>query len=229
MKKHRFTKFLLALLLLGGATGLASCASSGYDARIPTSECNVTVTENADTHKKTAVVTLGIENNTIYDVKAAEITYDVYANSIRLNTEPITDRVEVYVRHGVAGYLTYTVPIEQYQMITSVKITGATVTEYRSFWDTYVVPFVVMFVVSGLALVFAAIDIFTHQWSKESLRQMLSEKLSLYLIIFAMTILICLIPLMFSNWVVTLILVGGFAGVALLTGIMTAIRVATIK
>lgn len=227
MKKHRFAKFLLSVLLLGGVFGLSACESASKTATMPTEQCEVKVIEDSNTHDKKAVVTLCVSNNTIYNVKQVSVAYIVYAG-----TEEIykgEDPVDLYVRHGVAGYVTYSFPVKELKTATSVKITRTEVTDYFSFWDTYVVPFVVMFVVAGIALLFAAIDIFTKQWTKEGLKEMLREKLSLYLIIFAMTILICLIPLMFSNWVVTLILVGGFVGVALLTGVMTAIKVAISK
>ena len=229
MKKHRFAKFLLSVLLLGGVFGLSACESASKTATMPTEQCEVKVIEDSQTHDKKAVVTLCVTNNTIYNVKQVSVEYTVYEGTKVLYEG--NDPVDLYVRHGVAGYITYSLPIKDkgLQTATSVIITHPEVTDYFSFWDTYVVPFVVMFVVAGIALLFAAIDIFTKQWTKEGLREMLREKLSLYLIIFAMTILICLIPLMFSNWVVTLILVGGFVGVALLTGVMTAIKVAISK
>lgn len=229
MKKHRFAKFLLSMLLLGGAFGLSACESADHNATVPTEQCEVRVIEDSVTHEKTAVVTLGIYNNTIYNVKQVEFTWKAYFNDVPVPGGEGTQKVDIFVRHGVAGYLSYTVKVEKGVTANYVKITSSRVSGYYSFWETYVTPFVVMFILAGLALIFAAVDIFRNDISKEELKETLSEKLSLYLVIFGLTILICLIPLMFSNWVVTLILIGGFVGVAALTAAMFGIKAAVLK
>lgn len=229
MKKHRFTKFLLSILLLGGVFGLSSCQSAEHNATVPVNQCEVKVFKEEGKEDKKAIVTIGVYNNTIYNVKQIEVTYNIYDEAKKPLVTGGVETYDVFVRHGVAGYISYSVPVDKTTGAAYAEITAGRVTQYYSLWDTYVAPFIIMIVLGGLALIFAAVDIFRDTWNKESVKELLSEKLSLYLVIFGLTILICLIPLMFSSWVVSLILIGGFVAVALLTALMAGIKLALIN
>lgn len=225
--KHKFSKFLLALLMLGGI-GLASCQKASHTASVPTNECQVKIVEDAQTHKRTAVITLGLLNDTIYNVEQVSLTYNVYnGNSVVLLDQK--DNVDIFVRHGVAGYLSYTYQVPNELVCDAVKITHTEVTKYSSLFDTYMVPFIVMFVLAGFGIMFFAIDLFKGGITKEGVKELFREKMFSSLTIMALVVLICLIPLMFSSWVVTLILVGGFLGVSLVCGLLTLIRMAFLK
>jgi len=226
--KHKFGKILLSLLCLGGVLGMTGCQSADHTAKVPTQECSVKIEVNAQTGEKTGLVTLGIVNDTIYNMLETEITYQCYVGETPYES-PIKATVSTPVRHGAAGYLVYTVEVEKSSLVTYVKITDTKVTKYQTLWQTYMVPFIIMFVVSGIALIFFAVEIFAKGLSKETVKEMFKARLASSLFTLGLILVICLIPLMFSSWVVTLILLGGFAGTLLLSGLMTLIRMAAAK
>lgn len=214
--------------MFGTVFTLASCEKASKSARVPSDKCEVRLIEDAATHDKTALVTLGIINDSIYNVNQVTFMYDVYDDESRIaQDQPAV--VDLYIRHGVSGYLSYTVKVDKDSPATHVKITSTAVTGYWSFWDTYRVPFIVMFTIVGIALLVFGVEVFKGGITKESVKEALRERLYTSIVIFAMTLLLCLVPLMFSNWVVTCILLGGFIGAGLLCGVMTLIRMATLK
>lgn len=232
MKKGLLSKLAVGFVALFGVFAVASCEQANHSASVPTDKCEVKVVADASTGKRTAVVTLGIANPTIYNIYQVELTYDCYELG---STTPIytgTDKVDVFVRHGVGGYLSYTLTENQYpglSAVDSVRIRETTVSGYYSLWDTYMPGFVSMFVIVGIALVFVCVDLFRAGWTKELLKERMRERVASTAVILALVLLICLVPLLFSNWVTTLILVGGFVGFAVLAGILTLIRSSFLK
>lgn len=232
--KKKSLKVLLAGLLMGiGAFALSGCQTTDYSAVVPTQECKVTIMQDQGTGNKYAEVVLGIANPTIYNVTEISVTWAAYEeDSDTPITAPSTDAIGVYVSHGVGGYVAYRLNIDPhgpYKDAASVKISKAEATKYMSLFDTYMAPFIISFVLVGFSLIFFAFEIFRGGLTAEYLRTRMKEKLASYLTILALTILICLIPLMFSSWVTTVILVCGFAASFLLCGLMALIRMAFIK
>lgn len=229
----KLNKFLLSLVCLGGIFGMTACETAEHNATIPADQCEVRIVEDSMTGDKTAVVVLGIKNDTIYNINAVELHYAVYYEDAPVpGLEHVVERVDLdfKIRHGVRGYISYTVPVDAALDADYVKILKEThVIGYDSLWQTYMAPFIIAIVISGIALIFFAIEIFAKGLTKEDVQQMFKDKLASMLVTFGLLIIICLIPLMFSTWVVTLILLGGFIGTALLSGAMTLIKLVTLK
>jgi len=226
--KHKIRKFFLALVMLGGVVGLGACQKASHTARIPANDCEVRVVSDPQ-GKRTAVVTLALVNDTIYNVEGAKLIYNVYDSfgaPIATNQEA---NLNIFIRHGVAGYLSYTYNVEPGIDASYVKITDTKITKYSSLFETYLAPFVVMFTLAFFALLFFAIDLFRGGLTKEGVKELLRERILSSVVILCLALLICLIPLMFSSWVVTLILLGGFVGTGLLCGLLTLIRLAAMK
>jgi len=226
--KSKFGKFLLSLLCVGGIFGLTACQSAGHTATVPVDQCEVKIIRDEQTDEKTAVVTLGINNNTIYNTSEITISYQCYSGDDKYEAVQ-TEKLPIGIRHGAAGYLSYTVKVEKTSPVTGVKITKAEITGYQSLWDTYVVSFILMFIAVGVALVFFGVEIFAKGLTKEDVKEVFKERLGSTMFTLGLVLLICMIPLMFSSWVVTLILLGGFVGTILLSGVMTLIKMATVK
>lgn len=232
--KSKSLKILLAGLLMGvGAFAMTACQTTEHTAVVPTQECSVKILTEGDptSPKKYAEVVIGVANPTVYNVKQIEITWQAYDGLDPLGS-PSTDQLDVFVGHGVGGYVAYRLnvdPAGPYRTATSVTIKEARVTKYQTLFETYMAPFIISFVLVGFSLVFFAFEIFRGGLTKEYLANRMREKLASYLIILALCILICLIPLMFSSWVTTLILVGGFVASFVLCGVMALIRLAFVK
>lgn len=226
--KNRFKKLFLGLLLIAGVAGLSSCQSAERNATIPTTECEVRIVEDAHSGKRTAVITLGIVNNTIYNVLEEQLTYTVYNDDMPLpGYIDITETVKFPIRHGAQGYISYTYELPpEAPECDYVKITKTSISKYATLFQTYAVPFVIMFVFAGIAIVFFAIDLFRGGLTKESIKERFKERIASSVTIMALLLIIFLIPLMFSSWVTTLILVGGFVGTGVVCGLLTLLRLA---
>lgn len=230
MKRKSFKALFAGLLMAIGAVAMTGCQTADHSAVVPTQECKVQILTDG-TGNKFAEVVLGIANPSIYNVTQVEITWQAYEDTTPIG-EPQTDPLNVYVGHGVGGYVKYRLDVDPagpYSDVTMVHITKTNVSKYQSLFETYMAPFIIMFVVVGLSLCFFAFEIFRKGLTAEYLANRMREKLASYLTILALTILICLIPLMFSSWVTTLILVGGFLVSFLLCGLMALIRMAFAK
>ena len=231
--KKKSLKVLLAGLFIGiSAFALAGCQTTGHNAVIPPDGCEVRVVADQATGKKTAVVTLGIANPTIYNITEVELSYDCYKNGVGAPVYTGSDKINVFVSHGVGGYISYTLSEDRYPGLASidyVTFSENKVTKYQTLFETYMAPFIISFVLVGFSLIFFAFEIFRGGLTAEYLRARMKEKLASYLTILALTLLICLIPLMFSSWVTTIILICGFAASFLLCGLMSLLRMAFIK
>ena len=234
MKSKKLSRILAGLLAFGGIVLMAGCQSADKSqAYTPANETTVTIYTEASTGSKRGTATIGIANNTIYNVDEVKVTYTVYDDGGQvIGDEGRTTLLPTYVQHGVAGYITYifdATSVGPDAAAATVKVTKVEVTHFQSLWDSYIVGWIMAIVIVGISLIFSAFEIFRSGWTKESLAQFMREKTASALITLGLVALICLIPLMFSSWVTTLILVGSFAASVVCAGLMTIIKVATIK
>ena len=136
----------------------------------------------------------------------------------------------IYVRHGVGGYAPFEVKMDvSLTNAEKIEIRSGKVTKFYSLWETYMAGFLLVIGLASFGVIFACFDIFRSGQTKQDLVNRLKERFAGVLVTLALVLLICLIPLMFANWVSTVILFGGFAAFLIICGILTAIRYATVK
>ena len=233
MKKRSFLKkLLLAFTALGGVMAMASCQTTDHNANIPVEKCNVGVLTTADGKTKQAQVVIAVQNPTIYNTKQIEFTYECYnKDDTPLYKEQV--KLDIGIRHGAAGYFgyTYNAAIDDTQQgqlvgqVTRVAITEAHISDYYNLWETYMPAFIVMIVIAALSLGFFSFELFRPGHTKATLKELFAEHLASEFTVLGLVLIICLIPLIFSSWVTSVILLGGFGGSLLLTGLLTLIRI----
>jgi len=224
MKKGFLKKILAAILLSFTVCGLASCQTADKTATIVVERSAVEIfTKESQPGKKYFRTTVGVTNPTIYNVYGFEVYYQAY------NSEgaKIGGEEEVYLQigvyHGQSGYVYYEGECAS-NLVSQVKITRAGEATYASLWDSYVVPFVIAIICVAFAILFFAIDLFRKKLTFAEVRELLAAKIASSLIVLLLLAIICIIPLLFSSWVVTLIIVGAYLAFILLALALTGIR-----
>jgi len=230
MKLNKLNKFL-ALCIAGlGVFFMTSCESAERNAYVDLKQTTVTVYEEQPaTGKSYALASIGVVNNTIYNVYAIDLTYQMFDAAKTQIGETTTVRTNCFIRHGVAGYLVFDQKFDTSLGIKSIEIIEAKPSSYASLWQTYVVPFTIAIIAAVISTIVFGARLFVGGMTREDVKDLFRERLSSTLVTVALVLIICLIPLMFSNWVVTLILVGAVLSTILLSGLLTLIKMATIK
>ncbi|MCQ2787037.1 MAG: hypothetical protein MJ199_01390, partial [Bacilli bacterium] len=233
MKNGFFKKILLGATCLLGVLTMASCQStSTSEAKFIKEQSNCEIikvgSEGTTIHVR---VSLAVVNNTIYDIKGGMFSFDVTHGSGESKTVETVGPYEVdsnfYIPHGGAGYIVdELVPQDQekYLDVTNVVFSKAEVTKLTDVWETYMVWWILMIVISGISLISYSITIFAKGLSADDLAKIMKQHNASTMITLMFVLIICLFPLMFSGWMVTVILLGGFLADIILAGALTAIR-----
>lgn len=235
MKKGFFKKLLAGLLLAIGAFSLAGCETTEKTAEIKVNGSSYEISEVTQDSKKVKKLRLIllVENPTIYNATEFAISYqcfDTEGNAIPATSDPETSGswtdypIKMGVAHGVKGYVY--AEFETFDNLGKVTLSNGKCTKYANIWDTYLVWWILAIVVAGVASVFYSVDLFARGLTAEELKQKFADNVGSSLVILALLLLICLIPLLFSSWVVTLIILGGYVGFLLVSGTATAVRIA---
>lgn len=226
MKKSFLKKILIALIAFTGVFVMASCQTSEHNASVPTEYCSVAVVEEAGTANKIAVVTLAVKNPTIYNT--SEITFKYQCEDINHNKVGNEEQVvlKVGIRHGAAGAFSYTYQAKpgEADSVAFVKITEAHISEYKTLWQTYMAAFIAAICIAGLSILFFAIELFARGISKEEAREMFREHMASEFTVLGLVLIICLIPLIFSSWVTTVVLLGAFGASIVVAGLLTLLK-----
>jgi len=226
MKKSFFKKLMITLAAFSGVFVMSSCQRADHSATIPVEHCEVTVFKDESTGKKVATVTLAVNNPTIYNTK--EITFKYEARDeygVVIGSDTVV--LPIGIRHGVAGSFTYayTAKDGEADQVRTVKITEAKISGYQTLWETYMASFLIAIILASLSIIFFGFELFRRGLSKQDLKDLFAQHMVSEFAILGLVLLICLIPLIFSSWVTTVILLGGFAASMLATGIMSLIRI----
>lgn len=232
MKKSILQKIMIAFAAFAGVFAMASCQSANQsDAKIPTQESSVRIVEEKVDGKteKYADVILCIDNNTIYNIDQASFSYVIHFNDgtpDEVVENELTEKGAAILKHGVRGYLGYRLRLTNtdYANAEKITITKVDIVGFQSLWQTYIVPFIAMICVAGLSILFFAIELFRKGITKETAKEMFKEHLASEMTVLGLILIICFIPLIFSSWVTTVILLGGFVGALLVTGLLTLIK-----
>ena len=237
MKIGFFKKVCAALLFAVGAFALAGCQTSDKNVglRILDSSYQIIevqpVTPGAKVTKRLRLV-MSIENPTIYNAVDFTISYRCYdTNDLPI---PRTDNphtsgswenypINMIVGHGVNGVV-YS-EFDTFDNLGRVEVYDGNY-RYQSVWETYFAWWISMFVIVGVAVLFYSVDLFARGLTAEELKQRFTDNVASSLVVLALLLIICIIPLIFSSWVVTLIILGGYVGFLLLSGAATAARIA---
>lgn len=234
MKKSFFKKIMVALTAFTGIFVMASCQSTNQtDAKIPESSVQIVEQKINDQIEKFADVVLGIDNNTIYNIDQASFSYIIEFNDGRTEvvSNELTQKGQTVIRHGAKGYLAYRLRLTdtEYANASKVTITDVKVVGFRSAWETYMPAFIVSICLASLSVLFFGIELFRRGMTKESAKELFAEHIASEMTILGLVLIICLIPLIFSSWVTTVVLLGGFVSAILLAGILTFVRMRFIK
>ena len=235
MKISFLKKIALAFTAFAGIFVMASCQSAGHDAKFPTEQCSVSIVEETRDGKvgQYADVIIAIDNNTIYNINEIEYNYTVKFNDGRADIVVEHEKYNDFVlRHGVKGYVGYRLAIpekSEFAGASSVVINHIDATGYQSLWQTYLPAFIVGICLASISILLFAIELFRKGLSKVELKEMFNAHIFSELTILGLVLVICLIPLIFSSWVTTVILLGAFVASILGAGLLTLIRMSTAK
>ena len=231
MKKSFLKKIMIALTAFTGVFVMASCQSANQsDARIPTQQSSVQIVEQTidGKNEKFADVVLCIENNTIYNIDQASFSYTVHFNdgTEEVVKDELTAKGETIVRHGARGYLAYRLKLTNtpYANAEKVTITEVKVVGFRSVWETYMPAFICAIVLASMSVLFFCIELFARKRSKAELKEMFAEHMASEITILGLVLIICLIPLIFSSWVTTVVLLSAFVASIVVNGLLTLIK-----
>ena len=226
MKK--FWKRFLAILGFGVAVlSLSACQSSNRaESTIDTngSYCSLTYEADGTPH---CIATICIKNNTIYNVKNYSITA-VVIDEHKTELEPVTFVTEWGCAHGFSGYVTFApfrLENPAYKNATGVKIIDASPCSFQDVWETYMPWWIITITVFSIATLFYAFELFGAHHSKEEIIESFKGHMATMLVSMLIVFLICFIPLMFSSWVVSVILLGGFGAFAVVSGLLSFCKI----
>ena len=224
MKKSFLKKIMIAFTAFAGVFVMASCQTTDHNATVPTQYSSVEVYTNSD-GKKVATVTLAVNNPTIYNTTEITFKYDALdATNNVIGSEEVT--LPVGIRHGVAGAFAYayTAKEGEAENVAKVKITEAHISGYQTVWQTYMPAFICAIVLASMSVLFFAIELFARKRSKAELKEMFAEHMASEVTILGLVLIICLIPLIFSSWVTTVVLLGAFVASIVVNGLLTLIK-----
>lgn len=224
MKKSFLKKIMIALTAFAGVFVMASCQTTEHKATVPTQYSSIEVyTDQAG--KKVATVTLAVNNPTIYNTTEITFTYEALdATDAKIGEETVV--LPIGVRHGVSGAFSYAYQAKEGEAdnVAKVRITEAHISGYQTAWQTYMPAFIVAITLAALSVLFFGIELFRRGITRESAKELFAEHLASEMTVLGLVLVICLIPLIFSSWVTTVILLGGFVGAVILAGLLTLIR-----
>lgn len=229
--KSFLKKIIVAFTALTGIFVMASCQSVEHNATVPNQYCSVAVVKEEGTSNKVAVVTLAVQNPTIYNTKEITFKYqceDASHNPIG-NEETVV--LPVGVRHGVTGAFSYPYKAKpgEAEDVVFVKITESYISGYNTLWETYMPAFIVAISLAALSVLFYCIELFRRGITRATAKEMFKEHAAAELTVLGLVLIICLIPLIFSSWVTTIILLGGFIASILAAGLFTLVRISVAK
>ena len=230
MKKN-FWKKLLAILGLGVAVfSMSACQSVEHNARVVPGQSEVKVAYDVGTGKFYADILIAVENPSIFDAKKFELSWEAY-NSEGTLLPDLSGKIEsreVRIAHGAYGYVVDKVD-DIDPSVASIKVTGGPALAYYNVWETYLAWWIIAITVVSISLICYCATIFTKGLTREDMVNIFKENLANSIVFMLLLLIICLVPLMFSNWVVTCILLGSYASFLLLSGGVTLLRTSTAK
>lgn len=235
MKKNFFMKIMMVCSCFVGAFVMASCQSTSHnDVRFETEAQYDALTNERDPNYTVKII-IGVANPTIFNIKHFNIIYEVFGSK---GTE--TKRVEnqlyecdnFVISHGVAGYIGREVLISKEEAKTRwdmtnvnyMKISKIDNIQFQSVWETYIVWWIICLVLLGISTIAFATTIFKKNLSIENAKKLLEAHVASSMTTLLLILLICLIPLMFSGWVVTVMLLGTFAAHFVVAFLLCAIK-----
>lgn len=236
MKIGFFKKVCAALLFAVGAFALAGCQTSDKNVGLRILDTSAQILKVKDPtsgrESKRLRLVLSIENPTIYNAVDFTISYRCYDEldqPIPRTDNPHTSGswenypINMIVGHGVNGVV-YS-EFDTFDNLGRVEVYDGNY-RYQSVWETYFAWWISMFVIVGVAVLFYSVDLFARGLTAEELKQRFTDNVASSLVVLSLLLIICIIPLIFSSWVVTLIILGGYVGFLLLSGAATATRIA---
>lgn len=232
MKISFFKKFALALTCFMGVFAMASCQSTDSSKAHFAYDAEYAVFTGDDSY--TAKVVIGVENPTIYNINKFTIDCEIHGKNAN-GDEVIrhTTREEsVLIGHGAAGYFGGDVFVSkdeartQWGMtsVNKLKITNISNIKFLGVWETYMPWWIVCFVLLGLSTIAFAATIFKKNISIENAGKLFKAHIASSLTTLCLVLLICLIPLIFSGWVVTMLLLGTFVAHFIIAFLLCAIK-----
>lgn len=230
--KNFFKKLVLLFTLGFGAIGLASCqgVDVNKEARFELEKCYVQIVTVEETGKRYAEFSLYVVNNSIYNVYSWDITLTGYSDA-KCTTEVgqyVAKDVVLKVGHGVGGLIIGKEEVQE-DTVAAIKVTNAKVSQYYNLWQTYVGWFICAIAIVAFSWIFFGISIFAKGITKEEARQLLQARLASTLLIALFILVICMIPIFFGGWVISLIFLGSVVASMLGAILMTCIKYATLK
>lgn len=229
--KIGFLKKLCLLLTVGfGAMTLASCQSTNVnDAKFDINNCVINIVQDQSTGSKYIEYSIYVINNTIYDVTHWNVTLEGYdATGKTIKHLEIKDYA-LYVSHGVAGVLVNKEKVEKDEGIVKAAVKGAEVSKYLNVWETYLVWWIIAIVALGISFICYAVAIFKKGLTKAELDEMLRQRMASILVGFSFALIICLLPIFFGGWMISVIFFSTMGIAVLGAALLTAIRKATLK
>lgn len=228
MKKNLFSKIFTIFALAFTGTLLASCQKTNINEAkvviVKESEANIYYNE-AD-GKRYATATIGVENNTIYDVYTWNLTY----TATYLDGSTYTETVEsnMGVRHGAKGYVTFLEEVKDPTVI-KVKITEGAPKKTLSVMQTYLGWWIAGFAVLLCSVIVFAFKLFQDTFTKEEAKQAFKEHIFSMLFGALLVLIIVMLPLILGSWVPTVILGGAALGSLVICGLLTGLKALTSK
>lgn len=227
MKKNFLSKLLAfcALAFAGGA--LASCQSvNKEDAKVvvvkeSTAKIYIDTTDN----KTYATATVGLENNTIYDVYTWDLTY--VTSLAGIEQPAVTTTVNMYASHGASGYVTFLEEVDP--GTTSAKIISGTPKKMAGIMKSYMIWWIAGFSILAISSILFAFKLFGDAFTREQARAIFKENIVGSLFIAAVILFAIMLPLILGSWVPTVILGGMFVASILINGALTGIKELTVK
>jgi len=229
MKNRKFLKKLFAVLLLGiGAATMCACQTADHTAKIDPSQTTmkfVYVEEGGKPVRYCEVYNLVYANPTIYAVK--QFHYIVTGYSLPdwggQIVGVVDDYENVYIPNGCALITSFRFKVEN-DSVQSFKLENCEASIYASVWDTYLGWWIATIVLLAIGLIAHLCRIFSSS-NPEEIKGTFRDTIAMQLVVLALIAIICIVPLIFSSWVVTCILAGGYLSFLVVAGLTTLIRV----
>ena len=231
-----FKKLIACFGIALAAFSLAGCQTTDKNAtiRVEDSSYQIMTVQRDGVEVKRLRLVICVDNPTIYNAIEFAIDYACFdAHGLPIIGTPdqpgvaIDYRIKMGVAHGVKGYV-YS-EFDTFDNLASVKLANPKCTQYQTVWDTYLAWWVIMICIVGVATIFYSANLFARGLTAEDLKRMFADNVTSSLVVLGLCLIIAIIPLIFSSWVVTLIILGGYVGFLLLSGGMTALRLALAK
>lgn len=238
MKKGFLKKLAICLSLGLGVMTLAACQSTNQtDAKIGVTEFNIVQTSDGKYHAQGGIV---LANNTIYNVKAWNVTYTLIEEEDKLLPSKEQKTIKEtfydepgYVFHGQGGAIIIDKDLtglydDGYKPI-SLRCEGGVATQFDNLWNSYLGWWIAAIVIVGVALIFFAAELFGKHLSKNQIVDLFKGHVASSCVFAMFMLIICLFPLIFGAWFSTIILLIALAGSFVGGGALALIAFAAAK